>query len=351
MTDFASTIYLWYTQNARKLPWRETREPYLIWISEVILQQTRVDQGMAYYYHFAKNYPTVEKLASATEEQILKSWQGLGYYSRARNLHATAQNIVKEYKGKFPATYSGLLQLKGIGPYTAAAISSFAYREKKAVVDGNVSRVISRYFGIEEPIDSTTGKKLIQAIADDHIPEKRPDLYNQSIMEFGALQCTPKNPNCRFCPLQSGCFAFRHKKVDLLPIKGKKTKVSSLFMHYFFVHDSTKYFIRKRGSDSIWKNMYELPCTANEKESKTGKLHIDKNWKIPASSTIRFDVAQYKHQLSHRTIYAQFSEIRLSGKFKPPQGWNGVALKKMPDVAIPRLIERFLEEHFSSYGV
>jgi A/G-specific adenine glycosylase len=343
--DFAAIIGLWYRQNARPLPWRETRDPYFIWLSEVILQQTRVDQGLRYYLHFAEEYPSIEHLAKAPEEKILKSWQGLGYYSRARNLHSTAKFIVSHFGGKFPDSYEKLLELKGIGPYTAAAISSFAFREQKAVVDGNVARVLSRYFGITEPIDSTRGKKQIQAIADELIPANRPDLFNQAIMEFGALQCVPKSPKCEECPLREDCFALKKKCVSELPVKGKKTAVKDVWLHCFLIHDGENYFVRQRDSSSIWKNLYELPSVETETESSF--IVPDEAWKLPPGYFLLPEISEVRHQLSHRTLHVHFSEVQLRKGTKVPSDWKPVPLGELPEYAIPRLTDRFLRHYFN----
>lgn len=345
--DFAATIIFWYRQNARPLPWRETRDPYTIWLSEVILQQTRVDQGMRYFLHFCERYPTLKDLALATEDQILKSWQGLGYYSRARNMHKTANIILSEHKGIFPGNYDELIRLKGIGPYTAAAIASFAYGEKKAVVDGNVIRVLARVFAVEEAIDSVTGKKIIRQLADELIPEQDPATFNQAIMEFGALQCVPKNPDCRACPLRDRCGALIRNKVKQLPFKGKKTSVKDLHLQFFLIRRGDHYFVRKRDAAGIWKNMYELPQTENMKPENPAEMKqllsaigIGKPLVPPLSSAV------YRHQLSHRNIYAVFHEIRIGKKTALSADWIAVKWKEQPNGAVPRLIERFLEERF-----
>ncbi len=222
---FSKKIIAWYQQNKRELPWRNTKDPYLIWLSEIILQQTRVEQGMAYYLKFAKEFPSVKELAKAENEKVMKLWQGLGYYSRARNLHTTAKTITDNYKGKFPEQHEDILLLKGVGEYTAAAIVSFAFNKPHAVVDGNVYRLLSRVFGIETPIDTTLGKKEFNALANELLDKKNPALHNQAIMEFGAIQCKPVSPDCSVCPLNTMCFAYSKKSVSKLPVKAKKTKV------------------------------------------------------------------------------------------------------------------------------
>lgn len=346
MPDFASIIIAWYRKNARDLPWRRTKNPYPIWLSEVILQQTRVDQGMKYYYHFLENYPSVLHLANASEEQVLKSWQGLGYYSRARNLHQTAKLIVNEFRGEFPNSYNELLQLKGIGPYTAAAISSFAFGEKKAVVDGNVNRVVARYFGMEEGIDSSAGKNAIQEIVNDQIPDKDPATFNQAIMEFGALQCVPKNPNCTACPLHDSCYAFRKGKVTELPVKNKKTLVRNLFIHYLVLEKNNQWFFTQRDDSSIWKNMWEFPSVFSEDKDIKGSI---KNTDFAFNGEAdELGKVTKKHVLSHRNIVAVFHHRRWK-KGKIPVSWLPVSLGDAPNLAISRLVERYIEEDFGSF--
>ncbi len=271
-TFFSQTIIFWYHQNKRDLPWRDTQNPYKIWLSEIILQQTRVAQGMPYYQKFVENFPTVQELANADEETVLRLWQGLGYYSRARNLHAAAKYISEELNGIFPTTYIEIKKLKGVGDYTAAAISSFAFDEVQAVVDGNVYRVLARFFGIEKDITSSEEKKEFRELAQKLISTKEPAIYNQSIMEFGALQCVPKNPNCKNCPLQENCTAFAKNLIEKLPVKSKKTVVKDRFMHYLvFVNgeesnkkdkdnknSEKKVLVHKRQEGDIWQGLYDF---------------------------------------------------------------------------------------------
>lgn len=298
MTDFVLQISDWYRLNQRDLPWRRTKNPYFIWLSEVILQQTRVDQGMPYYLRFVANFKTVSDLAMASEEEVLKLWQGLGYYSRARNLHATAKIIHEKHQGVFPNSYSGLIDLKGIGPYTAAAISSIAFNEAKAVVDGNVYRVLSRYFGIDTPIDSTQGKKIFQALADELLPHDNPGMFNQALMEFGALHCTPKQASCETCPLQATCKAYRSNLVDKLPVKQGKTKVRDRYFHYFHLEQKDQIALQQRGENDIWNKLYEFPML----ESQNAEFPEDAtNWIVEPKL-----VFNTKHILSHQRIHAYF---------------------------------------------
>src|ERR1043165_6651460 len=259
MKHFSGKIMTWYEQNKRDLPWRNTRDPYLIWLSEVILQQTRVDQGMAYYHKFAEAFPTVKDLAKADSDKVMKLWQGLGYYSRARNLHAAAKMVAGKYKGVFPASYEGIKELKGVGDYTAAAIASFAFKLPHAVVDGNVYRVLSRVFGIETPIDSTQGKKEFNKLANELLDISNPADHNQAVMEFGSQFCKPVNPDCKSCFFNTKCFAFKHSKVPELPVKSKKTKVRSRYLNYFIIVDKNgSIFVHKRQKKDIWEGLYEF---------------------------------------------------------------------------------------------
>lgn len=258
--EFSNLLIQWYLQNKRDLPWRNTVNPYHIWLSEIMLQQTRVAQGLPYFLSFTSSFPTVLDLANADEEQVLKLWQGLGYYSRARNLHNTAKLVAFERGGVFPDNYKELLQLKGVGEYTAAAIASFSYNEVVPVVDGNVFRVLSRYFDIETDIASSGAKKEFTELASELIPHDNPALFNQAIMEFGALQCVPKNPDCGTCVLNSGCLALQKNKVNELPVKLKKTKVRNRYFNYLvFSDDNQNHIVRKRTEKGIWHNLYEFP--------------------------------------------------------------------------------------------
>ncbi|WP_430406634.1 A/G-specific adenine glycosylase [Fluviicola sp.] len=331
MADFVLLISDWYRLNARELPWRNTKNPYFIWLSEVILQQTRVDQGMNYYLKFIENYPTLNQLADADEEAILKLWQGLGYYSRARNLHKTAQQVRDEFNGAFPKTYHEIIQLKGIGPYTAAAISSFAFDLPHAVVDGNVYRILSRYYGIDEPIDTGKGKKLFQELADSLIPEAEPALFNQAIMEFGAIQCTPNNPDCESCVLNQSCIsAFNSDLIKKLPVKKGKTKVRKRYFHYLHIEKGLEIALDQRTGKDVWEKLYEFPLI--EREDDTMPLEFKD------SASLSY---QTKHILSHQHIYAFFyksDETEIDGldlKF--------VEKSQLEDYPIHRLMEKYLE--------
>lgn len=261
---FVKEIISWYLIHQRDLPWRRTKEPFKIWLSEIILQQTRVDQGFSYYQRFVERFPTVEALANASEDEILKSWQGLGYYSRARNLHRTAKLICEKFDGKFPDNYGDILQLKGVGKYTAAAISSFAFNLPYAVVDGNVYRLLGRFFDIDIAIDTTNGKKYFEKLANELLPQAHPSLYNQAIMEFGALQCVPKNPDCEICPLKMECKAYQSHTIALRPVKSKKIQIRERFFYYFVFVNQGKIVIKKRNGNDIWKGLYDFPLIETE---------------------------------------------------------------------------------------
>ena len=306
--EFARLLIEWYHEHKRDLPWRNTNDPYLIWISEIILQQTRVAQGYAYYQRFIERFPNLESLAAAEENEVLKYWQGLGYYSRARNLHQAAISV----NGVFPVKYEDILKLKGVGIYTAAAICSFAYNQPHAVVDGNVYRVLSRFFGVNEPIDSGKGKKIFASLAHDLLDKIQPALYNQAIMDFGALQCTPLSPDCTVCPFKNRCFAFNHNMVSSLPIKQNKTKTSERFFYYLLIRDNGNIYLNKRTKNDIWKNLYELPLiesnTALAVDDFIRKQEFASIFKENSVVNVRL-LNKTKHVLSHRIIYADFYEL------------------------------------------
>ena len=314
MNNFSEILINWYREHKRELPWRESSDPYLIWISEIILQQTRVVQGYDYFIRFIKRFPDVTSLAEADEDEVMKFWQGLGYYSRARNLHAAARSM----NGVFPKTYPEVLALKGVGEYTAAAICSFAYNMPYAVVDGNVYRVLSRYLGIETPIDSTEGKKLFASLAGEFLDKSRPAVYNQAIMDFGAIQCTPQNPACLFCPLAGSCMALSKSMVAQLPVKQHKTKTTERFLNYIYVRAGACTFINKRTGNDIWKNLFELPLietassvTEEELLALPEFIKLFDKEEVPVVRSICRNV---KHVLSHLVLYANFYEVVLPEK-------------------------------------
>jgi A/G-specific adenine glycosylase len=347
MKAFSTKIINWYQQNKRDLPWRNTKDPYFIWLSEIILQQTRVDQGMSYYLKFTSEFPTVKHLAKAENDKIMKLWQGLGYYSRARNLHTTAQIISNDHKGKFPDSFETILSLKGIGEYTASAIASFAFNKAHAVVDGNVYRVLSRVFGIETPIDSTIGKKEFSELANQLLDKIQPALHNQAIMEFGAMQCKPVNPNCSDCSLQTMCYAFEKKKVAELPIKEKKTKVRTRYFNYIVFHYKKEIIIHKRTGKDIWTNLYDFPLIETTTDKNEKEFLASKEWKKLIGNTkyiVKSVSKQHKHILSHQKIMARFWEINCNQSMVKLNDQNCVTIKKteIGKYAVPRLIDNYL---------
>lgn len=345
MNNFSEILINWYREHKRELPWRESSDPYLIWISEIILQQTRVVQGYDYFIRFIKRFPDVTSLAEADEDEVMKFWQGLGYYSRARNLHAAARSM----NGVFPKTYPEVLALKGVGEYTAAAICSFAYNMPYAVVDGNVYRVLSRYLGIETPIDSTEGKKLFASLAGEFLDKSRPAVYNQAIMDFGAIQCTPQNPACLFCPLAGSCMALSKSMVAQLPVKQHKTKTTERFLNYIYVRAGACTFINKRTGNDIWKNLFELPLietassvTEEELLALPEFIKLFDKEEVPVVRSICRNV---KHVLSHRVLYANFYEVVLSEKTKSFSSYLKIKTNELEQYAVPKLIHAFLEKY------
>ena len=345
MNNFSEILINWYREHKRELPWRESSDPYLIWISEIILQQTRVVQGYDYFIRFIKRFPDVTSLAEADEDEVMKFWQGLGYYSRARNLHAAARSM----NGVFPKTYPEVLALKGVGECTAAAICSFAYNMPYAVVDGNVYRVLSRYLGIETPIDSTEGKKLFASLAGEFLDKSRPAVYNQAIMDFGAIQCTPQNPACLFCPLAGSCMALSKSMVAQLPVKQHKTKTTERFLNYIYVRAGACTFINKRTGNDIWKNLFELPLietassvTEEELLALPEFIKLFDKEEVPVVRSICRNV---KHVLSHRVLYANFYEVVLPEKTKSFSSYLKIKTSELEPYAVPKLIHAFLEKY------
>ena len=326
---------------------RKTRKPYEIWLSEVILQQTRVQQGLPYYFSFLNKFPTINKLAEASEHDILKLWQGLGYYSRARNLHSAAKSIVSEHKGQFPETFLELKKLKGIGDYTAAAISSFCFNEVQAVVDGNVYRVLSRIFGIDTPIDSTEGKKEFRELANELISQKHPGEFNQAIMEFGALQCVPKNPDCEKCPFVQFCVARKKKMIDVLPIKLKKTKVTNRYFYYLVIRHKGNVYLKKRTEKDIWRNLHDFPLIETKEKLSEKKLIQTKEWKsfFSNSKIVVNDFSdEVKHVLSHQKLFVRFVVVDVKEKLKGKKEWLYIKEKELSKYAVPVVMERFIKQ-------
>ncbi len=346
--NFSNKILQWYHENKRDLPWRETTDPYKIWLSEIMLQQTRVAQGMPYYLKFIEHFPRVHDLANATEEKVLKLWQGLGYYSRARNLHTTAKMVVSEYGGSFPNTYIELLNLKGVGDYTASAISSICFDEPQPVVDGNVYRVLARYFGIDLPINSSEGTKYFKTLAREVMHEENIRDYNQGIMEFGAIQCAPKNPHCLHCPLNERCIALQENKIDSLPVKINKTKVRNRFFNYLVVLDAKeKTILRQRKGKGIWQNLWEFPLL--ESENKLNKKHVEE--RLPDLLGIKgvqevycFNEKTIVHKLSHQHLHSHFWIVEANTVLN-----DGISWRKLEDYPVPVLIADFIKTFKNSY--
>ncbi|MGL2987443.1 A/G-specific adenine glycosylase [Flavobacterium sp. RSSA_27] len=341
---FSNSLIQWYLQNKRDLPWRNTTNPYPIWLSEIILQQTRVAQGMPYFNAFLNQFPTVRHLALADEQQVLKLWQGLGYYSRARNLHQTAQYINKELNGVFPDSYSHLLQLKGVGEYTAAAIASFAFNEPVSVVDGNVFRVLSRYFGMESDISSGKTKKEFTALATELLPKDQPALFNQAIMEFGALQCVPKNPDCENCIFNSSCVALQKGLVAQLPFKSKKIKIRKRYFNYIVLQDkkgNTK--IQQRTDKGIWHNLYEFPLfeTTQEEGFETIAPLIQKNAAFGSTvvSIQEMNPISKIHKLSHQHLHIKFWKVGIDEVLI-----DGIGTNELQTFPFPIVIHNFILE-------
>ena len=330
--NFAATLLKWFKSNGRSLPWRETENPYAIWLSEIILQQTRISQGMSYWERFMAQWPTVNELAAAAEDDVLKAWQGLGYYSRARNLHSAAQQVVK--MGGFPQTFKELKMLKGVGDYTAAAIASIAFGKPEAVLDGNVYRVLSRYYGIETPIDSTKGKKEFQVLAQSLLPINEPANYNEAIMDFGAIQCTPTSPRCTTCPLCENCIAFREQRINELPVKIKKVKQRERHFTYLYIEVEGEIAIHQRGAGDIWQGLWELPEAqqlASSKESVWAKDAL----------LLRKGV---KHILTHQILLADIYLWLPKVRPQLPSDFIWINKQDIDNYALPRLIEILLKE-------
>lgn len=341
---FQTEITKWYLQNKRDLPWRNTRDPYVIWLSEIILQQTRVEQGLPYFNRFLQAYPTVSDFAAATETEILKLWQGLGYYSRGRNMLFTARQILEIYDGIFPSTYDLLIQLKGVGDYTAAAISSFSSDEDKAVLDGNVFRVLSRYFGISTPINSTLGKKQFTELATELIKEQIPSLYNQAIMEFGALQCKPRTPLCDVCPIESGCYARANDLIQVLPVKEKKLKKRTRYFNYFVCTEGKKILVNRRASGDIWQELYDFPLieTADVYHGLSTEFNEEVKKYFGTEVVIR-PLSHQKHLLTHQTIYVQFFALdNYIINFNNNANIKWVTLSEFNELPQPKVISNFM---------
>ncbi|MFI0429869.1 A/G-specific adenine glycosylase [Mariniflexile sp. HMF6888] len=340
---FSKTLNHWYSNNKRELPWRQTKNPYYIWLSEIILQQTQVAQGLPYYSKFIEEFPSVFHLANAEESSVLKLWQGLGYYSRARNLHATAKYIANELNGEFPNTYKELLKLKGIGDYTASAIASICFNKTEAVVDGNVYRVLARYFGMDIPINSSKGAKEYKQLAQELIDEKNPAEFNQAIMEFGATQCKPQSPDCPICPFKTSCIAFNKNRISELPVKIKSAKAKKKYFNFLvFIDKDGKTILEKREGKGIWQNLYQFPLIEAGKnlEFEDFKKLAQNHHLLKESS---FELSLYNddviiHKLSHQHLYTKFWIVTVNGSLD-----NGIPINKIHTYAVPILIGNFIE--------
>lgn len=349
--DFTHILLKWHKrENNRKMPWKGEKNPYRIWLSEVILQQTRVDQGWAYYEKFLQEFPTVHDLAHAPEQKVFKLWEGLGYYNRCRNLIATAKKIDAEYNGEFPNTYQEILTLKGIGPYTAAAIASFAFNLPHAVVDGNVTRVLSRYYGETTPIDTTAGKKLYSNLAAALLDRERADLYNQAIMDFGATICLPRNPLCADCVQREGCQALQKGLTAQLPVKEKNIVKKQRWLYYFIVETADdKVYIRQRSARDIWESLYEFVLSETDEPVYFDKGDILQSEMVRQlfgrqSLTVKYISKVYRQELSHQTIQGQFITVRLQGKPPALQGYRLVDREQLADYPFPKFINGWLQD-------
>jgi A/G-specific adenine glycosylase len=350
---FSDKIVEWYFEHKRDLPWRRTNDPYKVWLSEIILQQTRVNQGLPYYERFIETFPTIHELACASEQEVLRLWQGLGYYSRARNLHKCAKVVVSEYDGRFPDSYEDLLKLPGIGSYTAAAIASFSFKKAVAVLDGNVFRVLSRVFGVMDEIDGPSGKRTFTALANQVLNKLSPDHYNQAVMEFGALQCVPKSPPCTLCILKATCFAAQNELQTSLPHKSKRRSIRERHMYYLVVQNESGLMMRKRIEKDIWHGLYDFHCIENNGPLNEDSIVKQVNeWlgKTVQAKELSFS-RKYKHILTHQVILATFILIR-DGNLRQLKDKNlkFYTFERINDLPKPVLITRFLCDHKSFYS-
>ena len=341
--SFSNTLIYWYLQNKRDLPWRKTKNPYLVWLSEIMLQQTRVAQGLGYFLKFKETFPTVFDLAKADEQTVLKLWQGLGYYSRARNLHFTAKHIASELNGEFPSTYTAIMKLKGVGDYTASAIASICFDENTAVVDGNVYRVLSRYFGIKTAINSSAGIKEFKLLAQTLIDESQPGNYNQAIMDFGATQCKPKNPNCETCPFNNSCVALEKNLISELPVKEKKLKVRNRYFNYLVVITAdNKTILSERKNKGIWQGLYQFPLIETKDNIDEKQLVSSEEFQVlfqEETSIKLFNQTAIVHKLSHQHLYTKFWVVKTKSAEKETMDWKDVS-----QFPVPVLIANFLNE-------
>jgi len=349
--SFTSTLISWYEAHKRDLPFRGTKDPYLIWISEVILQQTRMEQGIGYYLRFIKRYPDIASLAEASEEEVLKEWQGMGYYSRARNLHASAREIVDNLGGIFPGTYAEILKLKGIGDYSAASIASLAFDEPHAAVDGNVFRFLSRQFGFRDEMGSASGKKRIREKAESLLDQHQPGTFNQAMIEFGALVCTPQNPSCQDCVFRGSCFAFMNSLIHEIPNRIKSIKPRIRYFHYLVItrerREGTRFTVKKREDDDIWQNLYDFPVIEAPSRLTMAQLMKTRQWKSVFSESkprLTHVSEEFKHILSHQVILAIF--YRFSAENPPDKRFKHIEIECLDSIPLPKLISRYLQKYF-----
>jgi A/G-specific adenine glycosylase len=346
--DFTQKLFRWYSLNKRNLPWLGSNNPYLVWLSEVILQQTRVEQGLDYFLKFKKKYPTIKKLANAEPDEVMKMWEGLGYYSRARNMHSTAKTIDNELNGVFPSAYDELLKLKGIGTYTAHAILSYAYKQPYAVVDGNVLRIFSRFYGINEAVDTPNGKNIIQAKANLLLDKNAPDIFNQALMDFGSLVCKPKNPDCINCPFNNKCVAFKEDQTAYYPIKSKKIKQKVRYFHFFLITDTRNLLLTQRTDKDIWKNLYQFPVITTENPARLTEVMNHPDFKaLNLNNNMRIiESTMYKQQLTHQKLLCRFYifEVNDLEKIELPDTFI-IDFKQLKKYAFPGVIRDFLKNN------
>ncbi|MEM9738016.1 MAG: A/G-specific adenine glycosylase [Bacteroidota bacterium] len=354
--NFATHLLSWYDEHHRFLPWRTTHDPYKIWISEIVLQQTRVAQGMSYYKRIVATFPTVNDLAAASEQEILAIWQGLGYYRRALNLHSCSKKIVQEYNSQFPTSYQSLLKLPGIGPYTAAAIASIAFEERVAVVDGNVHRVLARIFGIRDNIEASATKKKFQIFAHSLLPIKRLGDYNQAVMEFGSLFCTPNKPSCQSCIFQNICIANQQSQQHLLPVKEKNIKIKHRFFHYLILQEENKFYVQKRQKEDIWKRLYQFYLIEEDKKKDLINLND------PIIDLIKCNLIKwkeypvvYQHQLTHQRLHIIFTHVNVNneqieyiGPLMKEKQLQPYTLKELLQLPLPIVLARFVQKVLSN---
>ncbi len=344
MTQFHKTLSTWFQQNRRNLPWRKSNNPYFIWVSEIILQQTRIEQGIPWYFHFLERFPDIKTLAEASEEDVLLVWQGLGYYSRARNLHKAARQIMLQFNGKFPDSFDQIRKLKGVGDYTASAVASISFGLPHAVIDGNVYRVLSRIFGISTPIDTAAGKKEFSQLAASLLDREDPGPYNEAIMDFGALQCKPLNPICSDCPFETKCFALKNRQIENLPVKSKKAPQRNRFFNYLFIRYRDGFYLQKRAEKDIWKNLYQFPLIEtdldlDEKEVILSSrfLEIFKN----RDPVIKSVAPKITHLLSHQKLFIRFINITLNEPVSEP-GYVLIPIEEMTSFPFPKPLNNYL---------